>query len=255
MLNRPKNQAEAALKLEDVANVYYQQMSDIILEFNKHIFSGRADTISQLGFAMQNGALMPNNDLGIDEGPFKDSINGLIYAKLLPQAWTQNPERHNIPLVWETEDSCDGSDRRTTKDLFADDVAAKTRVCIDNVAYYVLNGLAGELDSCIECLNTEDKPSYEPLPGGTHDELDGTRWGGITLEDMVKSIKGGFDANGGKNGYEQPTDIPEGDPSEYFDNLSLSNPGFWTGIPYCTKDMNPTDNIMRYNNGDFYPCF
>lgn len=255
--HRPKTTVEQQGDLEGIANSYYQYMMDTVIDFNKHIFEGRPDTIYALAQAMKDGKLMPNNDIGLDEQNFKRDLNSAVWAKLIPLAWKSNPERKLNPVVLASNDKCDGSERKTTADWFPDDTATKTRVCIQDHAVYLLHGVPRE--NCMAAENCLDagKPWFEPLPGGTHDELNGDKWGPIKLEDIVQSVFDGFIQAKG-NGYVQPTEPPGNnvnDLNSWFDGLNLNSAGFWQGIPFCAVGVNVLSELSGQGpSGDFYPC-
>jgi hypothetical protein len=97
-----------------------------------------------------------------------------------------------------------------------------------------------------------------PAIGGTHSELDGTKWGSLTLDDMVASVASGYTANGNKNGF--TPDQNSGDPEFAFD-LGVQTPGF-VQLPLCLEvDLDcgfpgAPDNCIPELSQDapFFPC-
>lgn len=70
--------------------------------------------------------------------------------------------------------------------------AAQIAVCHDGHTFYVgyptWDGLVRDginSDSIVSKTPTVHNLQINPLPGGTNDELDGTKWKGVTLEDLV----------------------------------------------------------------------
>lgn len=89
------------------------------------------------------------------------------------------------------------------------DTHTKTMVCWNENLFYVLNANSqwSPTDDGLAPTNTDpfnDMP-FTPLPGGTNDVLDGTAWGGVTLQDMVISAYEGYLANNQQNGYQMPS--------------------------------------------------
>jgi hypothetical protein len=71
------------------------------------------------------------------------------------------------------------------------DTAAQTAVCIDGMTFYVLNAYHSASESS----------TFQALPGGTHDALDGNRFWGLRLDDIVNSSYMGYQLYGYSNGY------------------------------------------------------
>jgi hypothetical protein len=46
-----------------------------------------------------------------------------------------------------------------------------------------------------------DNPWFEELPGGNIDDLDGTKFGGVTIDDLIISSYEGYQLNGHYNSF------------------------------------------------------
>lgn len=249
---------EATNRMEEQMKIYFGQMQEFMDETNKFLFSGEKDGINSLREAIDFGNSLPNNNLGIDVKDFGEELKSIVFSKMIPQAWYLNPEDEHIPLVLETDDKCDGSDRPTTgTPITSGETIEQTRVCIDGTTYYVLGTKHMEGCKDWEACESEGKDWFHILPGGSHDELDGKKWGKITLEDIVRSVRDGFVRNGNKNGYQPPEDPDTGDLNAWFDGLSIRMPGFWN-VPFCPKDRwnEVVNKISGYGVYDekFWPC-
>lgn len=243
-------------KMEEQMQVYFQEMMGMMEKINEWMFNGEQDSINGLTNAMWDGKLLPNNNIGIDAGSFKEEMKSIVYSQMIPKAWFENPDGANRPVVLETTDACDGSDRTMTEPAFPGETADKTRVCLDGVTYYVLGGYA--MDPChgLESCPDDGKAYFNVLPGGSHDDLNGSRWGKIRLEDIVRSVRDGWVQNGNRNGFQVKTEPPMDDLAGFFDSLTWSSPGHWQ-IPFCPKDR--WDDIVRRVAGldgvdKFWPC-
>lgn len=130
--------------------------------------------------------------------------------------------------------------------FFTNDVATKTYVCYKGKATYLLNA-----------LDPEDKDGYNPqlLPGGDLFNLDGTKWGGVTLADIVESSVEGWATNNKKNGWARPNVqdiVTEFGETQY----SIRTPGFFN-IPVCESEKDITFNLNDKRvdkSAPFWPC-
>lgn len=128
-------------------------------------------------------------------------------------------------------------------------------VCYNGNQFYVLT--VGTYDVSIQ----EDTPAlpdsvepFQTMDGATHDVLDGTNWGGITLDDIVISSYSGYLNNGNRNGY----NISMDDNSDVADQLmwaeGVRTPGFFS-LPVCTSLWNTLMNVAgRPTDEANYPC-
>lgn len=128
--------------------------------------------------------------------------------------------------------------------FFTNEVAVKTYICYKGKATYLLNA-----------IDPDDKNGKNPqlLPGGDHDNLDGTKWGGVTVADIVESSVEGWVSNNKKNGWARPNvnDIV----SEFGEKTySIRTPGFFD-IPVCESEKDITTNMYKGDSSaPFWPC-
>lgn len=139
----------------------------------------------------------------------------------------------------------------------SEDTANQAKVCWNDALFYVLsvNPNAIGIEKEEPGPGFADNLPFVNLPGGTNDVLDGTRFGGITLMDIVQSAYGGYLVNNNQNGYQMP--VPEfvidgdGNLVEY----SVSDPGFFSTIPVCTNIFSTVMMIAGYiGKSGNYPC-
>ncbi|PKY09383.1 hypothetical protein P168DRAFT_35226 [Aspergillus campestris IBT 28561] len=128
--------------------------------------------------------------------------------------------------------------------FFTNDVAVKTYICYKGKRNYLLNA-----------INPDEDQNTHPwlLPGGDHTNLDGTKWGGVTVADIVESSVEGWLANGQKNGWARPdmqgivTSLGE---TQY----SIRTPGFFD-IPVCEVQRDIVWNMVKEDgSAPFWPC-
>ncbi|KAJ5199735.1 hypothetical protein N7472_004939 [Penicillium cf. griseofulvum] len=117
----------------------------------------------------------------------------------------------------------------------------EVNVCYDGKLHYLLNA------------HGTDKHSLIALPGGDHVTLDGTSWGGITIEDIVISSIDGFKQNNNANGYSRP-DVNTIVTSFGGQVPGVRTPGFFN-LPVCTDT---TSFLEALDDGDgnspYWPC-
>lgn len=155
----------------------------------------------------------------------------------------------NLQLrYWKTDSACTNQDPGDV-DFINHDTAGKTSVCYEGTIHYVLNG------------HMEDRGEYGgmksyPLPGGDHKALDGAKFGGVILEDIVESSMEGFYANGGKNAYPRPdlNNIVKQVGNDTQDK-GIRTAGFFD-LPVCTDVAATKERLGIRPQGDdtYWPC-
>ncbi|KAI5461808.1 hypothetical protein BGZ63DRAFT_386687 [Mariannaea sp. PMI_226] len=257
-LNQPKTDLDKQNLIEDQANVFFEFMMQTFVDFNNEVFSGKGDWMAILRDILMDGKFMPNTNLGIDADEYKANMKAIVYAAMIPKAWKLH-DSDARPIILETQDPCD-SDERTSyiSQLIDDDVAKKTRTCIDGSYVYLVNLKPGGFCSPNPNLACP-RGTFEALPGGTNDVLDGTQWGSLTLADLVTSVKTGYTTYGNTNNYSlDPNAMAPEDPLDFYNSNIM--PGFVQGLWWCP--LSQTDTIKKAidpnppnNRPDFWPCF
>lgn len=99
-------------------------------------------------------------------------------------------------------------------DVMSDDTAKNNRWCDpQGNSWFLLTGHWSDDCATGGCVGGSDL-AFQSMDGSDPDNLDGKKWGGITMKDMILSSYGGFQKNGNKNGYEmdtQSTDVVNDD--------------------------------------------
>jgi hypothetical protein len=95
--------------------------------------------------------------------------------------------------------------------------------------------------------------SFNALPGGTYNTLNGQNWFGIKLDDFIISSYLGYQLNGNKNGYKMP-DLPtiidgSGTQGDIIFQNQLQTPGLFS-LTICTDPKSIAQNTMGMKN----PC-
>ncbi|KAF7551533.1 hypothetical protein G7Z17_g4932 [Cylindrodendrum hubeiense] len=189
------------------------------------LFSGTNEDLVILQ-GLVNDGLALDTARHIKTDTFTEEAQKIVYSQLLPIAWRSSGKQLNafpgmmMPMIMMVADG------NAVVDLVPKDDAGKMSVSYDGHKFFV--GYP---------IKNSETVQFYPLPGGTTDELDGTKWGGITIEDMVISAYEGWRLNGGKMGYEIPENskIIDGAGTEgglIFEN-GVRTPGF-VKLPICT---------------------
>ncbi|CAM1500389.1 Fc.00g095510.m01.CDS01 [Cosmosporella sp. VM-42] len=215
----------------------FESWIDAELEFLEGIFSGDIGNLTVLEGLIKSGmALDITRSLNL--GDFVNEAQRIIYAKLLPSAWADASQevedwpKSMKPMIMMVSDDCVTSGDGLPHYVREED-AAKMSVCHDGhtffIGYPTFSGVPKS--SSITSLK------LSPLPGGTTDELNGSNWNGVLLDDLVVSAYEGWRLNGGKNGYVLPENskVIDGYGTEgelIFEN-GIRTPGF-ISIPLCT---------------------
>ncbi|EEP81867.1 predicted protein [Uncinocarpus reesii 1704] len=195
----PFLKAVAAGTFNGITKSHAKFLDDTIRAHNK----GNQTVLTNL---LANGAML---DLALNE---KDSwetmqaeVSRMFYGRMLPVTWELSPvkQRPFVLRVDREQYKC-GSPVKPytiTKDFnlgnyMTADTAKKTQYCDKyGNTWFLLN--ANHPSSCRKNPQVRfcsEPPYYKftALQGGTTDELDGKKWGGITIKDIVESSYGFF---------------------------------------------------------------
>jgi hypothetical protein len=160
----------------NLVSLYY----DTITAMNQDLFNGSTASIALLTTLIANGQMMEPGTAGTE-----DAIRGFfeksIYGVLIPQAWSlSNKGIH--PFVLDSGSDC--SDIDVESDYMTSKTATATSYCYNNKLYYLVSTTGGVDCSGNPCGVTETCNGRFTAPAGLS-ELNGTAWGGVTLEDFV----------------------------------------------------------------------
>ncbi|KAK1595563.1 dUTPase [Colletotrichum navitas] len=223
-------------------------------DYLSEIFSGsNQTTITMLDSLIRDG-MMNMLPVDINLSDMTKLIQTIIYGQMIPTAWVNAPAGF-APFVLKTGDACSDTMPKTLHPYMTQDTHEKAGVCWLGNQFYVLT--VG-VDSVNVQDNTPGLPDSEPpfqvLSGGTRDVLDGTHWGGITLEDIVISSFTGYQLNGNRNGYNITLDDSQGAVNQLMFAKGVQTPGFFS-LPVCTNLWNTLIQISGGpSNREHYPC-
>ncbi|KAG4431505.1 hypothetical protein IFR05_013012, partial [Cadophora sp. M221] len=227
-------QNDLTLRVNMLAN-YFQ---NYIRNYTSMLFDGQETSMEKLRKLLHNGAFLtdPIGESLQNEMSFRTSIKDAFYAKLIPQAWREDPTSYPVILYQEgittgapNPDHAQLPSTISTLDKFQAETA--------RVEYGTTHTLW--LVSLIPCQKGFGVFQWFDCEGeifGTLagiELLNGTVWGSVTKTSMSRSSFGGWQTNGNKNGYTmQPwkTDTA-GDTLPYPNGLETEG---YFNIPVCS---------------------
>jgi hypothetical protein len=266
-LARLSEQIGNAWSLESLAGNWSQNIMNTMEQYLENIQAGKRDQVDNVIAAFKGGYWADSgiNDGGLDMQDIRAAANQALYTQLIPKAWSI--AYNTYPGIVVQPGACnqtnpfDGVEplpgkyqggNENHKWALSNDEAAKTRLCFqDNPdTYYLIKvGYGRPYDHLTGVL-----PGY--------DDLDGTKWGGITPAIIVASSVNGYTLNGNKNGYvipDNPTATDStGQPGDFIFSGGASTPGLWT-VPVCSAaniGATACGNNIAVNPADCptFPC-
>ncbi|KAK2014520.1 hypothetical protein LZ32DRAFT_555789 [Colletotrichum eremochloae] len=223
-------------------------------DYLSEIFSGsNQTTIGMLDSLIRDG-MMNMVPVDVDLSEMVTVVQTIIFAQMIPVAWANAPAGF-APFVLKTGDACSSTMPKTLHPYMTQETHEKTGVCWLGNQFYVLTVGSQNVDVQEDTPGLPDSdPPFQALAGGTHDVLDGTHWGGITLEDIVISSYTGYLMNGNRNGYNISMDDSQGTVDQLMFAKGVQTPGFFS-LPVCTSLWNTLLQISgSQNNKEHYPC-
>ncbi|KAH7136794.1 hypothetical protein B0J13DRAFT_640329 [Dactylonectria estremocensis] len=211
------------------------------IAYVEDIFSGTTEATDTLTALLQRGMAL-DLTVNIHYSAYLTAIQKIVYSLLLPSIWPQavidDKSAHPylvIPMILAGEGDCVTSGDQLPS-IVSEADAANIAVCYDERTFYV--GYAtwendvGDSDMPEDFYNpVVANLKLNPLPGGTKSEFDGTKWGGLTLDDLVISAYEGWRNNDFVNGWEIP-DLGAVDGYQLMED-GVRTPGL-TSIPVCS---------------------
>ncbi|PYH83224.1 hypothetical protein BO82DRAFT_363423 [Aspergillus uvarum CBS 121591] len=131
---------------------------------------------------MTDGKLLETSFDTPSDSDITAMVEKAIFGLLIPLTWTLSPDTHKAVVV-DSQSTCDTSNPLSS--YISSSVANSGYVCYNNNIYYLVDVVS--LDRYCQS-NSQDgqlcrDPTVNKLPG--IGELDGSSWGGITVEDLV----------------------------------------------------------------------
>ncbi|KAJ5601176.1 hypothetical protein N7510_010710 [Penicillium lagena] len=278
-LKQPTDSGELTDDLKVLVDNYYNKLRDIQRDFLANTLNAVDEANQdQLTKMVANGAMI-QVDLATDNSTYGDMIieqKKTLYGKMIPGTWALSPDsqRPFILYVDHADYNCgddvgpvNESDLPEKDDwklgFWIDQDTADKTSCGNS--WFLLNAYGPTSCSGGGAADCSDRPKiFQSLDGGNTDTLTGedSTWGGITLEDIIRSSYGAFVANGNKNGgYKMPDDsklaiddsmsqIVEDD-SGVFSN-SIRTAGFFQ-VPICLNAYAAAERVEKiFEDSD--PC-
>ncbi|QKX59188.1 uncharacterized protein TRUGW13939_06320 [Talaromyces rugulosus] len=228
-------------------------------QINNAMFDGQQNSITNLREIIDDGGFMVRQG----EGAFdmRAGTETPLYAQVIPLAWSYdrgdppiNPSGVFI-LDWETACKTD-DDCPDNIDWLPNGAAKRTCHCYKENMYFLVQ-LWGSAESPGSYpSNTPSDNIFNEPPG--LDDLDGRKWGGLTLVKFIEGSVNTYIANGRKNGY-TPDFKDDEIMQAYVDEASDHNavaPGV-VQIPVCPprEAWDNWDEVYHGNpKSEHYPC-
>ncbi|EPE06554.1 glycoside hydrolase family 18 protein [Ophiostoma piceae UAMH 11346] len=226
------------------------------------VFDGSDNSLDMLWTIISDGKLTEGGvDGGVvpvsidaDNNTLKNSINGGFYAASIPAVWRLSGK---AAFIMDTGVGCSDS----VPDTLSDDDAKVSNACIDDKLYLLGYPKGGYDDHCNAHGDGCDPTKFKLPPG--YDALDGSAWGGVTLENLIKASVISYRANGNKNGGALPDFTSEDTVDSILDSIDgdstlpayLTTPGV-VRLPVCSPDY-AIAQWKRFGDSSLenYPCY
>ncbi|KAK9364399.1 hypothetical protein V1509DRAFT_78068 [Lipomyces kononenkoae] len=231
-----------------MVTVWYNSVDQL----NQDLFNGSDSSIASLHSVITNGQLEENAYAPISDPVIQNMLLKAVYATIIPQTWLLSPTSVG-PVVLASGAAC--GTVNPLEDFISVSDGDATWVCYNNEIYYLV-GAIGPAQHCVfnhavgeSCTNND----FTQLPG--EDKLDGTAWGGLTIDDLIIGALATYAANGNANGGGLADASDPQTLSSLYD-LNIQAPGVVT-IPVCGA-QEAWDNWGEYSLGHgmsaHYPC-
>ncbi|KAL8690802.1 MAG: hypothetical protein Q9224_004319 [Gallowayella concinna] len=228
--------------------------AEVTATYVKQLFSGTDDAITQLGTYIKGGAWY-NSEIETSLFSLQGIMENVLYGQLIPKAWGDHAAVNPV-IVYQSESNIENPLTKVFQgDAFrslSNENAKKARTLYGGTTLWLLDAhdCGGSEPVARGGSGNCRTPFVQLLPGT--DQLDGTKWGGVRVDDITISSFVGFQLNGYKNGYVMPnnsrfTDMNEN--AEYPYQAGIRTPGFFS-IPIC--DINQLFDVTVRNKGNKY---
>ncbi|KAJ5826170.1 hypothetical protein N7474_003308 [Penicillium riverlandense] len=245
-----KNSASNALGTEnsisDALGTYFSTWTGMEGGYMTSLFSGASDdsSIGGLQELVANGSMLLLSDQ-VELTGMTAEAEKILYGQLIPAAWAVAPTKP-YPRILRNAGGCSTSVNQDLLKWISESTMVGSYVCYNNDAYYVVS------------INSESGLPFQTLPGGTHSTLDGTAYGGVTLEDIVQSSYQAYQLNNNANGYKMP-DLSkaidgQGTEGDVIFQNGIRTPGFFN-LPICDNITAAAENwIQGFYSDEYWPC-
>lgn len=223
------------------------------------IFDGSDESINILWDTMSNGKLIEGK---FEEDPPESNSETELRANIAKSFFG-----YSIPSLWRVSQSyafiidsgygCGDEDKDVLDDYLEDKTMEATGACVDGRSYYLVYP-DGDSETC-HCEHYDGGPCQKvcvdskfSAPPGL-DSLDGTVFGGITKEDLIKGSVRTYIQNGKTNGggFADPTN---GGTIDNLMDVDVTTPGFMR-LPVCSPERAYQSwDTTGKGSSDNYPC-
>ncbi|KAL4920791.1 hypothetical protein BDW62DRAFT_208888 [Aspergillus aurantiobrunneus] len=189
------------------------------------LFNGSTSSIAQLYNFIRDGKFF--FDRVPSDFELQKDVQRAPYVYLIPNAWHLS---RDVPFIFESEFSCENGEpvlSETDKQNWfwstkEDGTASNFWQCIDDKAYYLVGADNKNGWKCDPDWTCEGSGFY-PLHGAG--ELDGTNWGGITYQDIIKGSVNTWTTNQKENKGDESVDVGDGETLSKIIDDDLIAPG------------------------------
>ncbi|EFW98972.1 class 5 chitinase chi100 [Grosmannia clavigera kw1407] len=224
----------------------------------KVLFNGEPDSLSLLQSVIANGHFIAGGDpethilsspgytIDDDDASYmRGNVTRSYYAYMIPSIWSAVGDN---AFVLDTQKGCD-ADRSTV--YLPDDAAT---YCYDGTMYGIVypHGYAQSCSSS-ETGSVCTKKAFSNPPG--IDSLDGTQWGGVTVEDLVVGSVRTYMQNNNQNGG-RTADPSDPGSLEDLMNGDITTPGYII-MPVCSAEYawaNWKAHGAKPSGVNYWPC-
>ncbi|KFY72524.1 hypothetical protein V499_07337 [Pseudogymnoascus sp. VKM F-103] len=238
----------------------------------RSIFNGDKDSIRRLSEIFSNGNLIDGKlDNGItdstnghtDSWNREKSIQRAFYAAAIPAAWAAN---RPAPIVIDFGPSCEIDARNYFNE--PPNIYNTGWRCIDGHSYILAGVRDGPQEACGQQTpgNTNQCPpvkkwTFNMLKGMEVIRTDDNKWGGVTVDELIKGAINTYNMNDKKNIMDASRNVPDATnktiTEEYAsDKLNIKRAGL-IRIPICSPEE-ATANLNKgrkyYGDSLNYPC-
>lgn len=197
-------QAENAVdrEMSSLMNAMIGAYSTTIDQTVSRIFNGSEENTQLLYRMIQDGKFINSIDLNLSTEEIKNLVKAPIYAQLIPRAWRMS----NLPVgpfILSTKKDCnsDGSlkDADDAKRISVSEETLKTNSYCHDGTLYILASAPDPDEHCSQTGDTSGScfADFQQLPGA--DDLNGEKWGKLTLKDIAHASVNTWVANDKKN--------------------------------------------------------
>ncbi|KAK2028148.1 hypothetical protein LX32DRAFT_673702 [Colletotrichum zoysiae] len=246
-------------KLSAVMGSVFEQWKDTEVAFLEHIFSVKDnDTVGFLTATLDNGLMQATPD-DIDFKDMAKVLKKVFYAQLMVTTW-QSVSASQQPFILKTNLPCDMKKGQRNSALwpFIPDLDhERAAACYNGALFYLLDvrNQGVQLNVGSPSIRPSENFPFSALYGT--DTMDGTMWGGVTKEDIVAAVYGGW-VEGGRmndNFNLNYTNVSPSEDSPLWFGKGIRVPGF-VKMPMCQNLYTIVGNIVYGRPGSHpsWPC-